>query len=107
MWINLFNHNYHQVHKSLRLEINEASKKFQKRYQYQTPGMNNGADDHSTDVASSDRLIVSTSSIELGGKLESYSESDLTDSIDRVRLHYFGCAKCRHVDSTPSPPLGR
>ena len=39
MWINLFNYNYIQVHKSLRIQINNENKKFIKKYQHNTPAM--------------------------------------------------------------------
>jgi hypothetical protein len=42
MWINLFNYNYRQFHKSLRVEISETPQKFQKRYRHQTPAMRMG-----------------------------------------------------------------
>lgn len=42
MWINLFDYNYCQYHKSLRLELTEESAKFKRRYQHQTPAMRMG-----------------------------------------------------------------
>jgi IS1 family transposase len=42
LWINLFNYNYIQFHKSLRIKISENSEKFKKRYQHNTPAMKMG-----------------------------------------------------------------
>lgn len=42
MWINLFNYNYIQFHRSLKVEINTNVKKFQKRYNHYTPAMEIG-----------------------------------------------------------------
>ncbi len=39
LWINLFDYNYIQFHKSLRVRINESIEKFTKRYYYRTPAM--------------------------------------------------------------------
>ncbi|MEA3434832.1 MAG: IS1 family transposase [Thermodesulfobacteriota bacterium] len=42
MWINLFNYNYIQFHKSLRLRINNENEKFIKKYNHNTPAMQMG-----------------------------------------------------------------
>ncbi len=46
MWINLFNYNYIQLHKSLRMriddEINNKIEKFVKKYKHNTPAMRIG-----------------------------------------------------------------
>jgi len=42
LWINLYNYNYIQVHKSLRVKITERHKKFKKRYKHNTPAMKMG-----------------------------------------------------------------
>jgi len=39
MWINLFDYNYKQFHKSLRIPINKGKEKFKKHYQHRTPAM--------------------------------------------------------------------
>lgn len=39
LWINLFDYNYIQFHKSLRIKINESMEKFTKKYSYRTPAM--------------------------------------------------------------------
>ncbi|WDN89707.1 hypothetical protein BuS5_02675 [Desulfosarcina sp. BuS5] len=39
MWINLFNYNYIQFHKSLRIRINNENEKFIKKYNHNTPAM--------------------------------------------------------------------
>ncbi|WDN89128.1 hypothetical protein BuS5_02096 [Desulfosarcina sp. BuS5] len=42
MWINLFNYNYIQFHKSLRIRINNENEKFIKKYNHNTPAMQMG-----------------------------------------------------------------
>ena len=42
MWINLFNYNYIQHHRSLRVKVNDNDGKFQKRYDHYTPAMKIG-----------------------------------------------------------------
>ena len=42
LWINLYNYNYIQFHKSLRRKIRDNPKKFQKHYQHCTPAMTIG-----------------------------------------------------------------
>ncbi|MDM8560164.1 IS1 family transposase [Candidatus Parabeggiatoa sp. HSG14] len=42
LWINLFNYNYIQFHKGLRVKITETNKKFKKRYEHYTPTMKMG-----------------------------------------------------------------
>jgi len=42
LWINLYNYNYIQFHKSLREKINESPVKFKKRYLHNTPAMKMG-----------------------------------------------------------------
>lgn len=42
MWLNLFDYDYCQFHKSLRLEASEEVGKFQRRYHHQTPAMQIG-----------------------------------------------------------------
>ncbi len=42
MWLNLFDYNYCQFHKSLRQDLTGGSPKFQSRYQHLTPGMKMG-----------------------------------------------------------------
>jgi len=42
MWINLFNYNYIQFHKSQRIRINDSDKKFVSHYQHITPAMKIG-----------------------------------------------------------------
>jgi len=39
LWINLYNYNYIQFHKSLRVKITESPKSFKKRYRHYTPAM--------------------------------------------------------------------
>ena len=39
LWINLYNYNYIQFHRSLRIKISENPQKFKKRYQHYTPAM--------------------------------------------------------------------
>lgn len=42
LWINLFNYNYIQFHRSLRIKINNRTEKFTKKYQRYTPAMKIG-----------------------------------------------------------------
>ena len=42
MWINLYNYNYCQFHRSLRLKVCEQSSRFRKRYEHCTLGMKMG-----------------------------------------------------------------
>lgn len=42
LWINLFDYNYCQYHKSLRQDLTGQSQKFKRRYQHLTPGMKMG-----------------------------------------------------------------
>ena len=42
LWINLFDYNYCQFHKSLRLDLTGEKTKFKKRYEQVTPGMKMG-----------------------------------------------------------------
>ncbi len=42
MWLNLFNYNYIQFHKSLRIKINDDDEKFIKKYEHNTPAMKIG-----------------------------------------------------------------
>lgn len=42
LWINLFDYNYRQFHKSLRQDLTGESQKFKRRYQYFTPAMKMG-----------------------------------------------------------------
>lgn len=42
LWINLYNYNYIQFHKGLRVKITESPKKFKKCYQHYTPAMKMG-----------------------------------------------------------------
>jgi len=42
LWINLYNYNYIQFNKSLRVKINESPKSFKKSYQHYTPAMKMG-----------------------------------------------------------------
>ncbi|WP_019503399.1 IS1 family transposase [Pleurocapsa sp. PCC 7319] len=42
LWINLFDYNYRQSHKSLRQDLTGESEKFKRRYQHFTPGMKMG-----------------------------------------------------------------
>ncbi len=42
MWLNLFNYNYVQLHKSLRIKINYNDEKFIKKYKHNTPAMKIG-----------------------------------------------------------------
>ncbi len=42
LWINLFDYNYCQFHKSLRLELTEQKIKFKKKYKEVTPAMKIG-----------------------------------------------------------------
>jgi hypothetical protein len=42
LWINLYNYNYIQFHKSLRVDIQGKTKKFEKRYEHYTPAMKMG-----------------------------------------------------------------
>jgi IS1 family transposase len=42
LWINLYNYNYIQFHKSLRVKISKTPKKFKKHYQHYTPAMKMG-----------------------------------------------------------------
>ena len=42
LWINLFDYNYRQFHKSLRQDLTGKSQKFKRRYQYLTPAMKMG-----------------------------------------------------------------
>lgn len=42
LWINLYNYNYIQFHKSLRFKVSESPKKFKKHYQHYTPAMKMG-----------------------------------------------------------------
>jgi hypothetical protein len=39
LWINLFDYNYLQYHKSLRICINNQTERFTKRYFHRTPAM--------------------------------------------------------------------
>ncbi len=42
LWINLFNYNYIQCHKSLREIINMEAKRFEQKYKHYTPAMKMG-----------------------------------------------------------------
>jgi len=42
MWINLFNYNYIQFHKSLRVRVNDRKEKFVKQFEHNTPAMKIG-----------------------------------------------------------------
>ncbi|EDN66811.1 conserved hypothetical protein [Beggiatoa sp. PS] len=42
LWINLYNYNYIQFHRSLRKKIRENPQKFKKHYQHYTPAMEMG-----------------------------------------------------------------
>ena len=42
LWMNLFDYNYHQFHKSLRQDLTGRSQKFKRRYQHLTPAMKMG-----------------------------------------------------------------
>ncbi len=42
MWINLFNYNYIQFHKSLRVRINDNDEKFVSKFEHNTPAMKIG-----------------------------------------------------------------
>ena len=42
LWINLFDYNYRQFHKSLRQDLTGQSQKFKRRYQHLTPAMKMG-----------------------------------------------------------------
>jgi IS1 family transposase len=42
LWINLFNYNYLQFHRSLRIKINNRTEKFTKKYHSYTPAMKIG-----------------------------------------------------------------
>ena len=42
LWINLFDYNYCQFHKSLRLDLTEEKVKFKKKYKQVTPSMKMG-----------------------------------------------------------------
>lgn len=42
LWINLFNYNYIQFHRSLRIKINNRTEKFTKKYHSYTPAMKIG-----------------------------------------------------------------
>jgi hypothetical protein len=42
LWLNLFNYNYRQFHRGLRVEVNAEAARFQKRYTHQTPAMKMG-----------------------------------------------------------------
>ena len=42
LWMNLFNYNYCQFHKSLRQDLTGEAPKFQRRYRHLTPGMKMG-----------------------------------------------------------------
>ena len=42
LWINLFDYNYRQFHKSLRQNLTGESQRFQRRYQHLTPAMKMG-----------------------------------------------------------------
>ena len=42
LWINLFDYNYRQFHKSLRQDLTGESQKFKRRYQHLTPAMKMG-----------------------------------------------------------------
>ena len=42
LWMNLFDYNYRQFHKSLRQDLTGVSTKFQTRYQHLTPAMKMG-----------------------------------------------------------------
>jgi IS1 family transposase len=42
MWINLFNYNYIQHHRSLKVQTNNSDGKFQKKYDHYTPAMQIG-----------------------------------------------------------------
>jgi len=42
MWINLFNYNYIQFHKSLRVKINDNDEKFVSKFEHNTPAMKIG-----------------------------------------------------------------
>ena len=42
LWINLFNYNYLQFHRSLRIKINTRTEKFTKKYHSYTPAMKIG-----------------------------------------------------------------
>ncbi len=42
LWINLFDYNYRQFHKSLRQDLTSESQKFKRRYQHLTPAMKMG-----------------------------------------------------------------
>ena len=42
LWINLFDYNYRQFHKSLRQDLTGKTQKFKRRYQYLTPAMKMG-----------------------------------------------------------------
>ena len=39
LWINLFDYNYRNFHKSLRIKIQDHSQKFKKKWSHQTPAM--------------------------------------------------------------------
>ncbi|MDJ0691263.1 MAG: hypothetical protein QNJ41_22495 [Xenococcaceae cyanobacterium MO_188.B32] len=39
LWINLFDYNYRQLHKSLRQDLTGEPQKFKRRYQHLTPAM--------------------------------------------------------------------
>ena len=42
LWMNLFDYNYRQFHKSLRQDLTGRSQKFQRRYHHLTPAMKMG-----------------------------------------------------------------
>ena len=42
MWINLFDYNYIQSHKSLRIRINDTDEKFVRKFEHNTPAMKIG-----------------------------------------------------------------
>jgi len=42
MWINLFNYNYIQFHKSLRVRVNDNKEKFVRQFEHNTPAMKIG-----------------------------------------------------------------
>ena len=42
LWMNLFNYNYCQFHRSLRQDLTGESTKFQRRYRHLTPAMKMG-----------------------------------------------------------------
>ncbi len=42
MWLNLFDYNYRQFHKSLRQDLTGQPVKFQRRYSHFTPAMKMG-----------------------------------------------------------------